>query len=122
MNYAALEAGEVSAPSAPLQGRVGRFSSGRPNWVNLHPGRERAVRPLNGSRWYSVSVRQVRAAADHGPPVLGYLIWSVRRSSPSRRRPLPDLRGIWGTRIYREMSQNDPVIGAILFSISMLVR
>lgn len=35
---------------------------------------------------------------------------------------LPDLRGIWGARVYREMSSNDPVVGAILFSISMLVR
>lgn len=35
---------------------------------------------------------------------------------------LNELHGVRGTRIYREMHDNDPVIGAILFVIDMLIR
>ena len=35
---------------------------------------------------------------------------------------LPELRGRRGVEIYREMSENDDVVGAILFAIEMLVR
>lgn len=35
---------------------------------------------------------------------------------------LPELRGPKGTEVYREMSENDDVIGAILYAIEMLVR
>jgi hypothetical protein len=35
---------------------------------------------------------------------------------------LPQLQGTKGIKIYREMSDNDPVIGAILFAIEMLIR
>lgn len=35
---------------------------------------------------------------------------------------LPELRGNKGVEVYREMSDNDDVIGAILFSIEMLIR
>lgn len=35
---------------------------------------------------------------------------------------LPELRGSRGRRVYREMSDNDAVIGAILFAIKMAVR
>ena len=35
---------------------------------------------------------------------------------------LPELKGRQGTRVYREMSDNDPIIGAILFAIEMLIR
>ncbi len=35
---------------------------------------------------------------------------------------LPELRGSKGVEIYREMSENDDVIGAILYAIEMLVR
>ena len=35
---------------------------------------------------------------------------------------LPELRGKRGIETYREMSENDDVIGAILFAIEMLVR
>lgn len=35
---------------------------------------------------------------------------------------LPELRGKKGIEVYREMSENDDVVGAILFSIEMLVR
>ncbi|MBC7340836.1 MAG: hypothetical protein H5U02_00015 [Clostridia bacterium] len=35
---------------------------------------------------------------------------------------LPDLQGIKAIKVYREMSDNDPVIGAILFAIKMLCR
>lgn len=35
---------------------------------------------------------------------------------------LPELRGSRGVEIYREMSENDDVVGAILYAIEMLVR
>ena len=35
---------------------------------------------------------------------------------------LPELRGSKGIEIYREMSENDDVVGAILYAIEMLVR
>lgn len=35
---------------------------------------------------------------------------------------LPELKGIKGVKIYKEMADNDPVIGAILFAIEMLFR
>lgn len=35
---------------------------------------------------------------------------------------LPELQGVKGARVYREMSDNDPVIGAILFAITNLIR
>lgn len=35
---------------------------------------------------------------------------------------LPQLQGLRGVRIYKEMRDNDPVIGAILFAIEMLIR
>lgn len=38
------------------------------------------------------------------------------------REFLPDLRGDRAPRLYREMADNDPVIGALLFAIEMLLR
>lgn len=35
---------------------------------------------------------------------------------------LPELRGQHGIRAYKEMSENDDVIGAILFAVKMLIR
>lgn len=35
---------------------------------------------------------------------------------------LPELRGKKGVEVYREMAENDDVVGAILFAIEMLVR
>lgn len=35
---------------------------------------------------------------------------------------LPELQGVKGTRAYREMADNDPIIGAILFAITNLIR
>lgn len=35
---------------------------------------------------------------------------------------LPQLQGLRGTRTYKEMRDNDPVIGSILFAIEMLIR
>lgn len=35
---------------------------------------------------------------------------------------LPELRGRRGAEVYREMSENDDIVGAILFAIEMLVR
>lgn len=35
---------------------------------------------------------------------------------------LPELRGQRGVRVYREMADNDDVVGAILFAIEMLIR
>lgn len=35
---------------------------------------------------------------------------------------LPELQGQKGYRVYREMSDNDPIIGAILFAITNLIR
>lgn len=35
---------------------------------------------------------------------------------------LKELRGWNGARVYREMSDNDPIVGAVLFAITMLVR
>lgn len=35
---------------------------------------------------------------------------------------LPELRGRRGIEVYREMSDNDDVVGAILFAVKMLVR
>lgn len=34
---------------------------------------------------------------------------------------IPDLRGIRGAKIYREMADNDPVIGAMLYAIERLI-
>ncbi len=33
-----------------------------------------------------------------------------------------DLRGTNGSRLYREMSDNDPIVGAVLFAVTMLIR
>ena len=33
-----------------------------------------------------------------------------------------ELRGLNGSRVYREMADNDPTVGAILFAITMLIR
>lgn len=35
---------------------------------------------------------------------------------------LPELRGKRGTEVYREMSENDDIVGAVLFAVEMLVR
>jgi len=35
---------------------------------------------------------------------------------------LPELQGLKGARVYREMSDNDPVVGALLFAITNLIR
>lgn len=35
---------------------------------------------------------------------------------------LPELRGPRGMKILREMESNDPIVGAVLFAISMLIR
>jgi hypothetical protein len=35
---------------------------------------------------------------------------------------LKELRGERGMRVYREMSENDPIVGAIVFAITMLIR
>ncbi len=35
---------------------------------------------------------------------------------------LPELRGKRGIGVYHEMSENDDIVGAILFAIEMLVR
>ena len=35
---------------------------------------------------------------------------------------LRELQGINGTKIYKEMRDNDPIIGAMLFAIKMLIR
>lgn len=35
---------------------------------------------------------------------------------------MPKMRGQSGARIFREMSENDPTIGALLFAIEMLIR
>ncbi|GEO26241.1 hypothetical protein AAC03nite_20260 [Alicyclobacillus acidoterrestris] len=35
---------------------------------------------------------------------------------------LKDLYGIYGIRTYKEMSENDPVVGAMLFAIEMMLR
>ena len=35
---------------------------------------------------------------------------------------LPQLQGRRGVKVFREMSDNDPIIGAILFAIEMLIR
>jgi len=34
---------------------------------------------------------------------------------------IPDLRGVKGANVYREMADNDPVVGALLFAIERLV-
>ena len=35
---------------------------------------------------------------------------------------LKELRGLNGSRIYREMADNDPTVGALLFAVEMLIR
>ena len=35
---------------------------------------------------------------------------------------LPELRGKRGIAVYSEMSENDDIVGAILFAIEMLIR
>lgn len=35
---------------------------------------------------------------------------------------LHQLKGVQGQRVYREMSENDPVVGAVLYAIEMLLR
>jgi phage gp29-like protein len=39
-----------------------------------------------------------------------------------REEFLADLSGARGARVYREMRDNDPVVGAVLFAIEMLLR
>jgi len=39
-----------------------------------------------------------------------------------REEFVPELKGKKGRKVYREMSENDPVVGAILFAIKQLVR
>jgi hypothetical protein len=39
-----------------------------------------------------------------------------------REEFLPELRGTKGVKIYKEMADNDPIVGAMLFAISMLIR
>jgi hypothetical protein len=48
-----------------------------------------------------------------GLPITGGFIWNEF---------LAKLQGQGGSRIYREMMDNDPVIGAMIFAIQMLVR
>lgn len=40
----------------------------------------------------------------------------------TREEFLPQLRGQRASNIYREMSDNDPIVGAVLFAIEMLLR
>lgn len=35
---------------------------------------------------------------------------------------LKELRGLRGAQVYREMSDNDPIVGAVLFAVTMLIR
>lgn len=35
---------------------------------------------------------------------------------------LPRLRGVRGAKVFQEMSENDPIVGALLFAIEMLIR
>jgi hypothetical protein len=35
---------------------------------------------------------------------------------------LPELMGVRGARTYRQMADNDPIVGALIFAISMLIR
>ena len=35
---------------------------------------------------------------------------------------LKELQGLRGARVYREMADNDPIVGAVLFAVTMLVR
>lgn len=35
---------------------------------------------------------------------------------------LTELRGAKGSKVYREMSDNDPIVGAVVFAVSMLLR
>ena len=35
---------------------------------------------------------------------------------------LSNLQGLRGIRVYQEMSENDDVVGAVLFGIKMLIR
>jgi hypothetical protein len=39
-----------------------------------------------------------------------------------REEFLPELRGKQGIKVYKEMSENDPVVGAVLFAVGMLIR
>lgn len=39
-----------------------------------------------------------------------------------REEFLPELQGLRGIEVYREMSENDDVIGAVIFAIEMLIR
>lgn len=43
-------------------------------------------------------------------------------SGTLREEFLAELRGKAGIRIYKEMSENDPILGAILFAVGMLMR
>lgn len=45
-----------------------------------------------------------------------------QQSGTLREEFLPELRGKAGIKIYKEMRDNDPIVGAILFAVSMLIR
>ena len=48
--------------------------------------------------------------------------WQKRYGGILYEEFLTELQGIRGVRTYLEMSENDDVIGAILFAIKMLIR
>ena len=50
--------------------------------------------------------------------VAGFTVWNGQISEEF----IPELAGARGRRVYREMSLNDPVVGAILFIIEMAFR
>lgn len=58
--------------------------------------------------------------ADRFLEVGNKLLW--RSSGFDRREFLPQLRGRRGTETYREMLDNDPVVGGVMFAIEMLLR
>ncbi|HEY7821565.1 MAG TPA: hypothetical protein VIG24_01965, partial [Acidimicrobiia bacterium] len=60
---------------------------------------------------YTSKFREIGVASDSNPS------WGLRQDEF-----LPDLRGIRGVKRFREMSENDSTIGAILSAMTLMIR
>lgn len=65
---------------------------------------------------YRVSADKVTGFSELGYSGLNQFAGTLREEF------LPELRGTTGIRTYKEMRDNDPIIGAMLFAVGMLIR
>lgn len=83
------------------------------------------VTPLHVAEWSPGEKAALeKAAPQEGEPIYEELGGAglSRVGGFITEETLPQLRGALATKAYREMSQNDAVVGAILYAIDMVVR